>query len=133
WLTFDPSTAPPDGVVVQSLPLVTQLAGLMCGSLIYGALIFALWSLRGLFSCYRKGEVFGTHPIRLMRRAGVLLVLFAAMPGLLQPALRALGSPDRNWFHSETLPILLTGAGLLVFANIIALGTELQRENQEFV
>lgn len=133
WLTFDPSTAPFDAVTVPSLPIMTQLAGLIVGSLVYGALITALWSLHRLFACYRQGDVFTEAPMRLMRRAGLAMILFAAAPGLMQPVMRLLGSPDRNWFHSETLPVLLIGSSLFLFAHIQALGMELQRENKGFI
>jgi len=132
-LTLDPSKAPVDGVRVASLPIVTQIVGLIAGLAISGSLVIALWSLHKLFGSYRRGEVFAEASTRLMRRAGIALVLNAALPGLLQLALRAIGSPDRNWFHPETIPILLIGAGLFIFSYIIALGAELLRENKGFI
>lgn len=133
WLTLDPETAPADALSVTEFPLSLQLAGLITGSLIYGGLIAALWSLHRLFRAYRRGQVFAPEPIRLMRRSGVGLIVFAVVPGLMQPLMRALGSPDRNWFHGETIPILIVGAALFLFAQIIALGVELERENKGFV
>jgi len=133
WLTLDPSTAPADGVRVTSLPLATQVAGLIAGVGIQGAFLTALWSLHKLFGHYRRGKVFESAATRLMRRAGIALTLYAVLPGLFQPLLRALGSPDRNWFHSETLLLVVLGVGLFLFSYIIALGTELQRENKGFI
>lgn len=133
FLTLDPSTAPSDAVTVGSLLIATQVFGLIAGLAIQGALIFSLWSLYKLFGLYRKGTVFAAAPVGYMRRAGGGVALFAVLPGLLQPLLRRLGSPDENWFRSETIPLLLIGGGLFLFSYIIALGMELQRENKEFV
>lgn len=133
WLTTDPSTAPPDALPVTAFPLAAQLAGLVLGGIIYGALVKGLWSLHRLFGLYRRGEVFSSGAIGLMRQSGIALVVFAAAPGLAQPLMHALGSPDRNWFHGETIPLLIVGAGLFVFAHIIALGVELQRESKGFI
>jgi len=133
WLTMDPATVPADAVSASSLPIATQILGLCAGLLIQGAMIFSLWCLYKLFGLYRRGQVFAERPVMFMRRAGIGLVVFAVSPGLLQPFLRMLGSPDRNWFHSETVPILLIGAGLFVFSYIIALGRELERENKGFI
>lgn len=133
WLTLDPTTAPAGALPVTSFSPVTQTAGLFTVTLTYGGLIVALWSLHKLFQSYRRGEVFAPSPIRLMRRAGLGLIVFAAAPGVMQPLMRSLGSPDRNWFHGETLPILIVGAALFLFAHIIALGVELERENKGFV
>jgi len=133
WLTIDPSTAPVDGVTVSSLPIVLQAAGLVLAGVIYASLLLALWSLKRLFACYRQGIVFADAPIRHMNRAGAGLVIYALAPGLAQPVMRALGSPDRAWFHGETIPILLTGGGLFVFARIMALGVRIAQDNKGFV
>ena len=133
WLTLDPSNAPPDAVTVPSLPIVTQLCGLVAGLAISGSLILALVSLHRLFGLYRCGIVFSSAAIGCMRRAGYGFLLFGVLPGALQPFMRAIGSPDRNWFHAETIPLLLIGSGLVVFSQIIALGVDLQRENKGFV
>jgi len=133
WLTLDPSTAPVGALPVTAFSPLTQIAGLVTATFIYGSLIVALWSLHKLFGSYRSGVVFASAPIHLMRRAGIGLIVFAATPGLMQPILRSLGSPDRNWFHGETIPILIVGATLFLFAQIIALGVELERENKGFI
>lgn len=133
WLTADPASAPADALPAAAFPLATQVAGLFAVGLIHAGLITALWSLHKLFAAYRRGEVFADAPVRLMRRAGLGLIVFAATPGLMQPLLRVLGSPDRNWFHGETLPLLLVGASLFLFANILALGIEIERENRGFI
>ncbi|MEO1406008.1 MAG: hypothetical protein AAFV54_05900 [Pseudomonadota bacterium] len=133
WLTLDPATAPADALPVTAFSPALQIAGFFTVALIYGGLITALWSLHKLFQSYRNGEVFARAPIRLMRRSGLGLIVFAAVPGLMQPILRSLGSPDRNWFHGETVPILIVGSALFLFAHIIALGVELERENKGFV
>ena len=133
WLNIDPSNAPENALPITAFSLPLQLAGFLTAGMIYGALITALWSLHKLFGAYREGRVFASEPIRLMRRAGLSLIVFAATPGLMQPLMRILGSPDRNWFHGETIPVFIIGAAMLLFAQIIALGVEIERENKGFV
>ncbi|MEM6411508.1 MAG: hypothetical protein AAF683_08225 [Pseudomonadota bacterium] len=133
WLTLDPATAPEDALPVTAFSPIMQITGLITVTVIYGGLIIALWSLHKLFQSYRKGVVFAPMPIRLMRHAGLGLIIFASAPGLMQPLMRSLGSPDRNWFHGETIPILIVGAALFLFAHIISLGVELERENKGFI
>lgn len=133
WLTMDPSNAPVDALPVTAFSLKLQIVGTLTAIFTYGSLIAALWSLHKLFGAYRRGRVFASEPIQLMRRASFGLIAFAATPGLMQPLMRVLDSPDRNWFHGETITIIIAGAALFLFAHIIELGVELERENKRFV
>ncbi|MEQ8435663.1 MAG: hypothetical protein RIA71_15640 [Oceanicaulis sp.] len=132
-IALDPTTFPPDYQPIAAFSPGLLLAGSMVFIIVYASLASGLYALHRLFRAYREGRVFEAEPIALMRKAGAALAIFAAAPGVAQPGLRALGSPDRNWFHGETLPLLLIGAGLFVFAHIIELGREIELENKGFI
>lgn len=132
WIVLD--DRPPAGTIpFHALPLATQLAGAAVFALVQGALAAAFNFLRRLFHAYRGGDVFGVVPEQLLYRAGAALIAYAALPGVFQPLMRALGSPDREWLHAGTIAALLIGATLFVFARVIALGREVEREMKGFV
>ncbi len=133
WLVLGKDQPPANAVQFNALPLVTQLTALAAFALIVGSLAASLFFLRALFQCYRRGDVFGAVPQLFMQRAGIALVAFALAPGALQSVLAAVGSPDRNWFHAHSIAVLNMGAGLFVFARVVALGREVEREAKEFI
>lgn len=133
WLVLGNNAPPPNAVQFNALPWGTQAIAAAAFALIAGSLAAAFWFLRALFGCYRRGDVFGAEPQRNMQRAGTALVAFALAPGALQPVLAAVGSPDRNWFHAHSIAMLIMGAGLFVFARVVALGREVERETKEFI
>lgn len=133
WLVLAGHSPPPDAVAFNALPLTTQLTAGCAFALIAGSLVAALLCLRLLFASYRRGDVFGPAPQAQMQRAALALIVFALAPGALQPLLRAVGSPDRGWFHGHSLAALIVGASLFVFARVVALGREVEREAKEFI
>lgn len=133
WLVLGDNAPPASAVQFNALPWATQAIAAAAFALIAGSLAASFWFLHALFACYRRGDVFGADPQRNMQRAGVALVAFALAPGALQPVLAAVGSPDRNWFHAHSLAVLIMGAGLFVFARVVALGREVEREAKEFI
>ncbi len=133
WLVLGNNAPPPNAVQFNALPWATQAIASAAFALIAGSLAASFWFLRALFGCYRRGDVFGANPQSNMQRAGAALVAFALAPGALQPVLAAVGSPDRNWFHAHSIAVLIMGAGLFVFARVVALGREVERETKEFI
>ncbi len=133
WLVLPGDTPAAGTVSFAGLPLVTQAIGGAAFIAVNAALFAAFLSLMRLFACYRRGDVFGDLPQRLMQVAGVALVVFALAPGALQPLLRLAGSLDRGWFHGHSIAALIVGAALFVFARVVALGREVEREAGEFV
>jgi len=133
WFTTDPANAPVGAVAFRELPIIAKVVGIIAAIFIQGAQIAGFVLLSRLFGCYRRGVVFDAAPISMMRRAGIALVLAALAPGLMQPFVRAAGALDENWFHVESVASLLVGAALFLFAHIMALGMEIERENKGFV
>ncbi len=133
WLVLGRDSPPAGATQFNALPWLTQLAGAAAFATIFGSLAASFYFLRALFRCYRAGDVFGAAPQRHMQAAAIALIVFALSPGALQPLLRAVGSPDRAWFHAHSVAVLIMGAGLLVFARVIALGREIEGETKEFV
>ncbi len=133
WLVL-PGDRPAAGAVsFAGLPLATQAMGGLAFIAVNGALFIAFIMLMRLFAGYRRGDVFGDTAQRLMQRAGGALVVFALAPGALQPLLRLAGSLDRAWFHGHSVAALIVGAALFVFARVVALGREIEREAGEFI
>ena len=133
WLVLPGDTPAAGTVSFAGLPLMTQAVGGLAFIAVNLALFVAFVILMRLFACYRRGDVFGDLPQRLMQTAGVALVFFALAPGALQPLLRLAGSLDRGWFHGHSVAALIVGAALFVFARVVALGREVEREAGEFV
>lgn len=133
WLVLPGDTPAAGTVSFAALPLVTRLAGGFAFIAVNAALAIAFLMLMRLFGCYRRGDVFGDAPQRLMQLAGVALVLFALLPGALQPLLRLAGSLDHGWFHGHSVAALIVGITLFLFARVVALGREVEREAGEFV
>lgn len=127
------ATFPTDSVKVSDVPIGARLIGLLPLTIIQGALIGAFFCLHRLFGAYRRGVVFAEAPVRWMRRAGALLILFAVAPGLFQPLVRTAGLMDRAWLHGHTIAALLIGGALFVLASVIALGREIEREGEGYV
>jgi len=123
----------PGSVKISDVPLASRLIGFLPLTIIQGALIAALFCLHKLFADYRRGIVFAESPVRWMRRAGGLLILFALAPGLFQPLVRAAGLMDRNWLHGHTIAALLIGGALFVLASVIRLGLELENDNEGYI
>jgi len=133
WLVLPGSTPPMDAAPFHSLPPATRLAGGLAFAVIGGSLALAFHWLRALFGAYRRGDVFGPAPQGFMQAAALALIVFALAPGLLQPLLRLVGSPDRGWFHGHSLAALMVGGVLIVLARVMALGREVERETREFI
>jgi len=120
-------------VAISDVPLASRLIGFVPLTIIQGALIGALYGLHRLFGAYRRGVVFAEEPVRWMRRAGALLIVFAIAPGLFQPLVRAAGLMDRAWLHGHTIAALLVGGALFVLARVIALGREIEKEGEGYI
>jgi|GEM_PF-2335180 len=133
WFTTDPATAPAGAVAFRELPILAKVVGVIAVIFIQGAQIAGFVLLSRLFGFYRRGVVFDEAPIGVMRRAGIAFVLAALGPGLMQPFVRAAGALDEKWFHGHSVASLLVGAALFLFAHIMALGMEIERENKGFV
>ncbi len=131
--TFDPTTAPDGYVAVNTLPAAALVVALIAASVIQGTQVAGFFLLSRLFAGYRRGLVFAETAIETMRRAGVAFLAAGAAPGLMQPFVRAAGALDENWFHTESVAALLFGAALFVFAHIMTLGMEIERDNKGFV
>lgn len=123
----------PGSVKLSDAPLASRLVGFLPLTIIQGSLIGAFYCLHRLFGAYRRGVVFAEQPVRWMRRAGALLILFALAPGLFQPLVQAAGLMDRAWLHGHNIAALLIGGSLFVLASVITLGREVEREGEGYV
>lgn len=133
WLGEPGDPYPPGTIAISDLPLASRLGGVVAAALIQGSLAGALFCLYRLFSAYRRGHVFAQPSIAWMHRAGMCLVAFAFMPGVMQPLVQALGLLDRQWFQAHNLVALIVGGALFVLASVIALGREIEKEGEGYI
>lgn len=124
---------PDNAVAFRDFSLSAKVVGLIAVVIVYGSKVTGFFYLSRLFGFYRRGLVFDAASITAMRFAGFFLVLAAVAPGLTQPFLRIAGAVDENWFHVESVALLLVGAALLLFAQIMSLGVDIERENRGFI
>ena len=133
WLILARDLPPKGTIAFNALPPSTQLTAGLAFGLIGGSLIAAFTWLSALFGAYRRGDVFGPVPQAHMTRSALCLIVFALAPGLLQPLLALVESPDRAWFHGHSLAALMVGAVLLVLARVMALGREVEQDARSFI
>ena len=133
YFVTDPAKVPAGYIPVRELVPVAIGVGLIAAVFITGSKIVSFILLSRLFGCYQLGNVFGDRSITLMRQSGFALVVAAFAPAIAQPFVRVAGALDENWFHGSSVAALMVGSALFLFAHIITLGLELERENKGFV
>jgi hypothetical protein len=119
--------------IAISMSFAARLIGFIPLTIIQGALVGAFYCLHRLFAAYRRGLVFDEAPVRWMRRAGALLIVFALAPAAFQPLVLAAGLMDRAWLHGHTIAALLVGGALFVLASVITLGREIEEEGEGYI
>jgi hypothetical protein len=133
-LTTAPETLPPNYVTVGDMPLVQRLAHVPAG-IVYVAPIFLLfWNLRRLFGLYAVGVVFAPDNARRLKLIGAALIVIAVSPWLRHAFLSSFHiAVDQAWMSASSLQALVLGAIVLVIAQVMQLGRELEEERSQFV
>ena len=125
---------PPDYVAFGSLPLIHRIIYVIVGIVRYTPAVLILLNLAALFRLYGQGIVFGRANAVYLRTVGLLLVLDAVLPFLVHIVLSSTGYEiDRNWMHIESLQKLFAGAMLVVIAEVMKVGGEIEEERRQFV
>jgi hypothetical protein len=141
-LWFGPAPAhPPAGLVqpagymaVSSLPLLQRLAHVAISPLVAVPGLMIFWNLNRLFRLYGQGVVFAEANARLIKHIGLWLVADAVAPLFTTSILAAVHMRiDQNWFHGDTIPEILLGGVVYVIGMVMAVGHELEREQEQFV
>jgi hypothetical protein len=127
------------GLLSDAVPLPYRL-GAMAFSLAAVALtVWALWSLRGLFLHYARGEVFTPPALRLLNNVAVALfasvvVTFAMHAPISLILSLGVGKPQISLdFGSADVVTLFTAGVVLVIARVMVEAGRIAEENAKFV
>lgn len=132
WIGTPP--APAGFVPFAGLPLAQKLAYALVAAVRAAPSVLLFWNLRGLFLLYEKGTVFGRDNAERIRWAGVWLVADALAPFACHLFLSVTGLEiDRGWAHVLSLQELVLGGVVLVIAQVMQLGREIEEEREQFV
>lgn len=125
---------PPGAVTFASLTLDHRIAYALVAVVRSAPALVLFWALRALFKLYGRGEVFTVRNATLIQRMGVCLVADALAPFACHVALSATGYEiDRNWMHMASLQGLVLGGLVLVIAQVMLVGREIEEDREQFV
>ena len=125
---------PPGYVTFASLSLTHQLVYALVWIVRSSPMILLFWNLQGLFRLYARGQVFAVRNARHLQWVGIALLADAALPFLCHLALSASGYEiDRNWAHMTSVQELLLGGLVLVIAQVMLVGREIEQDREGFV
>jgi len=129
------AVASPAGyVAVASLPLLQRLAHVAVSPLVALPGLMIFWNLHRLFRLYGQGVVFSEANARLIKHIGLWLVANALQPLVTTSVLAAVHMRiDHNWFHGDTIPKIVLGGVVYVIGMVMAVGHELEQEQEQFV
>lgn len=125
---------PPHYVSVAAMPLVQRLAHVPVGLLHAVPIVVLFWSLRRLFGLYAKGVVFAPQNARSLKHVGAALIVLSVAPWLGHTVLDSLHlAIDKAWMHGSSVQELILGAIVLIIAQVMQLGRELEEEQRQFI
>lgn len=129
----DPSDMPASFVAISRFAIwqSTMAAGLLTLRLIPGLIILA--SLIGLFRLYARRLIFTAANEVFMRRIAWALIAYAVVPLITHAALYVAGmSPVAVKLELRQLDAAVLGTLLFAFVNVVAFGTEIERDRAGF-
>lgn len=125
---------PPGYVTFASLSLVHRMVYAMVWIVRSAPMVLLFWNLQGLFRLYARGQVFAARNARHLQWVGIALLADAILPFVCHLALDATGYEiDRNWAHMTSLQELLLGGLVLVIAQVMLVGREIEQDREGFV
>jgi hypothetical protein len=125
---------PPGYVTFASLSLVHRLVYALVWIVRSAPMVLLFWKLQGLFRLYARGQVFASRNAQHLQWVGIALLADAVLPVLCHLALSASGYEiDRNWAHMTSVQELLLGGLVLVIAQVMLVGHEIEQDREGFV
>jgi hypothetical protein len=125
---------PADMAPLASLAVRYRIGGAVALVAQMGPAILVLANLRGLFRLYASGTVFARENANHIKQIGLWLITYAVAPFLSVELLTLLDSViDRAWFHLVELQALVLGGILLVIAQVMEAGREIELDRNGFV
>ena len=132
---FSTDGHPPAGYVTfASLSLTHRLVYALVWIVRSGPMVLLFWNLQGLFRLYARGQVFTSRNARHLQWVGIALLADAVLPFLCHLALSATGYEiDRNWAHMTSVQELLLSGLVLVIAQVMLVGREIEQDREGFI
>ena len=116
------------------LALRFRLGGTVALLAQFGPAILVLANLRGLFRLYAAGTVFARENATRIKQIGLWLIAYAVAPFLSVGLLTLIDcAVDRAWFHMVEVQALVLGGILLVIAQVMEAGREIELDRNGFV
>ena len=111
-----------------------RIGGVVALLMQFGPAILVLANLRGLFRLYAAGTVFARENATRIKRIGLWLTAYAVAPFLSVELLTLIDCVvDRAWFHVVEVQALVLGGILLVIAQVMEAGREIELDRDGFV
>ncbi len=125
---------PPDAISLGQMALRLRFGGAVALLAQFGPAILVLANLRGLFRLYAAGIVFAGENAGYIKRIGQWLIAYAVAPFIsVQLLILADCAVDRAWFHLVEVQALVLGGILLVIAQVMEAGREIEQDRDGFV
>jgi hypothetical protein len=129
-----PKTLPPDVILLGTISARFRIGGVFALIAQMAPAIMVLANLRGLFRLYAVGTVFGRENATRIKHIGLWLIAYAATPFLSVELLTLVDCViDRAWFHLVEVQALVLGGILLVIAQVMEAGHEIEQDRDGFV
>jgi len=126
--------APTNAVPLASLEARFRIGGAFALAAQMVPAILVLANLRGLFRLYAAGTVFARENASYIKRIGLWLMIYAVAPFASVMLLTLLDSVvDRAWFHVVEVQALVLGGILMVVAQVMEAGREIELDRDGFV
>lgn len=128
-----------DGLLSDAVPLPYRLGAMAFSMAEIGLIVWALWSLRKLFLCYARGEVFAPASLKLLNNVAVALfasvvVTFAMHAPISLILSIGIGKPQISLdFGTDDAVTLFTAGVVLVIARVMNEAGRIAEENAKFV
>ncbi|GGF03948.1 hypothetical protein GCM10011611_06770 [Aliidongia dinghuensis] len=132
-ITFG-SGQPAGKVPLASLATRYRIGGAVALVAQMGPAILVLANLRGLFRLYAAGTVFARENASHIRQIGLWLIAYAVAPCLSVGLLTLVDcAVDRAWFHLVEVQALVLGGILMVIAQVMEAGRQIELDRNGFV
>ncbi len=129
------------GKLTEAVPIQYRIDALFCEALPIGLTVWALWSLRQLFSNYADGRVFSAEPLRHLNHVATALFLGVLADSLMEVPVTYLltvhNPPGHREislsFGSNDVVWLFIAGTVLVIARVMGEARRVADENAAFV
>ena len=134
-IVFGKLVPTPDGAqALSELATRFRIGGAFALITQFGPAILVLANLRALFRLYAGGTVFARENAAAIKRIGLWLIAYAVAPFVSVQLLILLDcAVDRAWFHMVEVQALVLGGILLVIAQVMEAGREIELDRNGFV